>query len=130
MPSYSFHKVHQTFYSATENGSEERWLHSTPRLVCIQCECILMQNMLITLFWRDLSLLFRKEEKKASFKPQENTVARTCKGVTLLSVPRSPLSYFKSVGAPCKDTSRTAVSETRPIGLCQDNVPLKGTPHL
>lgn len=99
MPSYSFHKINQTFCSATENGSEERGLHSTPRLICIQCEWVLMQNMLITLFWRDLSLLFRKEEKRESFKPQESTVTRTCKGVTLLSIPRSPLSYFKSVGA-------------------------------
>lgn len=52
-----------------------------------------MQNMLITLFWKDFSLLFRKEEKKTSFKPQENTAERTCKGVRLLSIERSPLSY-------------------------------------
>lgn len=87
-----------------------------------------MQNMLITLFWRDLSLLFRKEEKKASFKPQESTVARTCKGVTLLSIPRSPLSYFKSLSASCKDMPTiTPVSEMWPIGLYRDKVPLKGT---
>lgn len=95
----SFHKTNQTLRSATENGSRKRWPHSTLRLVGIRCGWILMQNMLITLFWRDLSLLFRKEEKKASFKPQEDTVARTCKGVTLLSILRSPLSYSGSVCA-------------------------------
>lgn len=53
-----------------------------------------MQNMLITLFWRDLSLLFRKEEKKASFKPQKNPVARTCKGVTINTKKSTKLLYI------------------------------------
>lgn len=100
MLSGSSHRINQTLRSATENGSRTRWPHSTLRLVGIQCGRVLMQNMLITLFWRDLSLLFRKEEKKASFKPREDTVARTCKGVTLLSVLGSPLSCSASVCAP------------------------------
>lgn len=107
MTSYSFHKINKKFCSATQNGSEERWwLHSTLKLNCIQRECTFMQNMLITLFWRDVSLLFRKEEKKTSFKPQENTVARTCKGVTLLSILRSSLSCLLFVSALCNNLPR------------------------
>lgn len=104
--SYTLQKINQTLCSATENGFWKRWLHSTLRLVCIQCGWIFMQNMLITLFWKDFSLLFRKEEKKASFKPRENTVERTCKGVRLLSIERSPLSYSESVCASCNGTPK------------------------